>query len=192
MTKKKRKKYSFLAEQKRIEEKEFQNLIHAFKEDKKLAHDFLNNYTPNLPRLYQQFQAQLEAPVTGCIYLLLDKKKATDKGIPLESYFVSKTFFEQMPQTSSEHPGIENLLDYIGAWEKDRKLVPLAVNIGYWLEATTFPVPSEQALIDSQPLPPTSSSGESPQTFLASHSEAVTTTAITEPELYKISRSRSS
>ena len=161
MPKKKRKKYSFLAEQKRIENQERENFFDGLEKDRDLALTFLDNYTSKFPRLYQHFQEQLEGSVPGCIYMFLDKQKTTQQGTRLRINFFAKGFFESMLDNFPQHPGIQNVLALISAWEQDRQLVPIAVSIGYCIEATTFPVPSEQEIIDSPPLPPTSSSAES-------------------------------
>ncbi len=161
MPKKKRKKYSFLAEQKRIKNKKLTRLFQALEEDRDLANAFLDEYTPKFPQLYRQFQTQLEARVPGCIYILLDKQKATEKGIPVHIDFVSKTSLEEMFENYRQHPGVENVLDYISAWSEERQLVPVAINIGYWIQGTSFPVPTSLEIIDSEPVPLTFESGES-------------------------------
>ena len=163
MPKKKRKKYSFLAEQKRIENQEIEHLRHVFEEEQKLANVFLDEYAPKFPQLYQSFQEQLEASIPGCIFILIDKQKASEKGMPLQYRFVPKTLFEEMLEKFSQHPEVEKLLDYIDAWQEHQQEVPLGVQIGAWIKATTFPVPVSAEIIDSEPVAPTSSSEELPE-----------------------------
>ena len=165
MAKKKRKKYSFLTEQKRIENKELANFFHALKQDRDLALSFLDDYAPKFPQLYRRFQAQLEASVSGCIYIQLEPQKASPNEISVHIYFAPKSFLEEMLNDYDQVSEIQNLLDYVSAWEQDRQQVPLGIDVGYWLEATTFPVPSPQEIIDSPPLPPTSSPSESSEHF---------------------------
>ncbi len=162
MPKKKRQKYSFLAEQKRIENQEREHLLDPFKEDRDLANAFLNDYTSKFPQLYQSFQEQLEASIPGCIYIRIDKKKTNQQGMPLHVYFAPKSFLEESLKNSHPHPARENLLNSIEVWQQEHQHVPLAIHVGSWLEATTFPVLASQKIIDCLPLTLTSSPDEFP------------------------------
>ena len=147
MPKKKRKKYNFFDELIRIEKKKRDNLIRTLKEDQDLADAFLDDYAPKFPQLYRLFQAQLEGSVPGCIYIRLDKQKATQEEMPLDVYFASKSSLEEMLAKFQQHPGIKNILDNVSAWEKDRQQVPLGVHVGYSIKGTTFPVPVSEEII---------------------------------------------
>ena len=163
MPKKKSKKYNFLTEQKRLQDKKIKNLIDALEKEQKLADVFLEIYAPQFPELYREFQEQLEASVPGCIYIALDKEKATREGMPLNVLFAPKSVFEEILDNFPQEREVKKILDYISAWEQDREQVPLAVRIGYFLKGTTFPVPVSEEIIDSQPVALTSSSEESPE-----------------------------
>ena len=161
MPKKKRKKHNFFDELIRIEKKKGDNLLRTLKEAQDLADAFLETYAPQFPEFYREFQEELEASVAGCIYIVLDKEKATKEGMPMNVYFAPKAVFEEVLDNFPQEPEVKKILDYLSAWEQDRQQVPLVIRIGYFIKSTTFPVPVSEEIIDSQPVAPTSSSEES-------------------------------
>ena len=147
----------------KTQRKQLQNLLDVLEQDQNLGHAFLDDYTPKFPQLYQFFQPQLEASVPGCIYIDLDKKKATREGMPINVLFAPKSLFEEISDNFPQEREVKEILDCISAWEQDRQQVPLVVRIGYFFKSTTFPVPVSEQIIDSQLVAPTSSSEESPE-----------------------------